>query len=122
MSGRFHIFCGRFDWDLPMRCVFLSRNNGVETPGAASQLAELERHLHALSPPATAGAGAGADDVTTMGEGGGQPGAAVAESTAEEASGGGGAPMWLKPWALVSFLATANSWVYVPEAAPLVRA
>jgi hypothetical protein len=98
----------------------------VETPGAASQLAELERHLHALSPPAAAGAGAGADDVTTMGagagaeavpEGGGQPGAASGGG-----GGGGGAPMWLKPWALVSFLATANSWVYVPEAAPLVRA
>jgi hypothetical protein len=24
VSGRFHILCGRFDWDLPMCCVFLS--------------------------------------------------------------------------------------------------
>ena len=24
VSGRFHIVCGRFDWDLPVRCVFLS--------------------------------------------------------------------------------------------------
>jgi hypothetical protein len=24
VSGRFHIFCGRFDWDLPICCVFLS--------------------------------------------------------------------------------------------------
>ena len=24
VSGRFHILCGRFDWDLPICCVFLS--------------------------------------------------------------------------------------------------
>jgi glycerol kinase len=24
VSGRFHIVCGRFDWDLPICCVFLS--------------------------------------------------------------------------------------------------
>ena len=38
VSGHFHILCGRFDWDLPVCCVFLSHeiNNGVETPGAAS--------------------------------------------------------------------------------------
>jgi predicted amidohydrolase len=24
VSGRFHTFCGRFDWDLPTCCVFLS--------------------------------------------------------------------------------------------------
>jgi hypothetical protein len=24
VSRRFHIWCGRFDWDLPIRCVFLS--------------------------------------------------------------------------------------------------
>jgi hypothetical protein len=24
VSGRFHILCGRFDWDLPVCCVFLS--------------------------------------------------------------------------------------------------
>jgi hypothetical protein len=23
-SGRFHILCGRFDWDVPICCVFLS--------------------------------------------------------------------------------------------------
>eukprot|EP01047_Picozoa_sp_COSAG01_P002471 COSAG01_NODE_66_length_29241_cov_17.772768_6_plen_80_part_00 len=23
VSGRFHILCGRFDWDLPICCVFL---------------------------------------------------------------------------------------------------
>jgi hypothetical protein len=34
VSGRSHILCGRFDWDLPICCVFLSWNNGVETPGA----------------------------------------------------------------------------------------
>ena len=24
VSGRFHIVCGRFDWELPICCVFLS--------------------------------------------------------------------------------------------------
>jgi hypothetical protein len=24
VSGRFHMLCGRFDWDLPMCCVLLS--------------------------------------------------------------------------------------------------
>jgi hypothetical protein len=24
VSGRFHIWCGRFDWDLPLCCVFFS--------------------------------------------------------------------------------------------------
>eukprot|EP01047_Picozoa_sp_COSAG01_P075401 COSAG01_NODE_12913_length_1664_cov_1.644089_2_plen_141_part_00 len=33
-GGRVHIVCGRFDWDLPICCVFSSRNNGVETTGA----------------------------------------------------------------------------------------
>jgi hypothetical protein len=28
-----HTLCGRLDWDLPVCCVFLSSNNGVETPG-----------------------------------------------------------------------------------------
>jgi hypothetical protein len=33
VSGRLHILCGRFDWDVPICCVFWSCNNGVETPG-----------------------------------------------------------------------------------------
>jgi hypothetical protein len=33
VSGRSHILCSRFDWDLPICCVFLSRNNGVERSG-----------------------------------------------------------------------------------------
>ena len=73
---------------------------------AASQLAELEKHLEDLSP---SGASAGADNQS--------------EATVVDAgTGGSKAPLWLQPWALVSFLVTANSWVYVPEAAPLVRA
>lgn len=35
------------DWDLPMRCVFLSRNNMVETPGVA----ELNEAAESLLPP-----------------------------------------------------------------------
>jgi hypothetical protein len=39
VSGRFHIVvCGRLDRDLPICCVFWSRNNGVETPGAGRTL------------------------------------------------------------------------------------
>jgi hypothetical protein len=45
VSGRFHIVCGHFDWDLPICCVFLFRNNGVETPGAEAATAVLGQLL-----------------------------------------------------------------------------
>eukprot|EP01047_Picozoa_sp_COSAG01_P019679 COSAG01_NODE_1100_length_11694_cov_24.520138_5_plen_325_part_00 len=48
VRGRFHILCGRFDRDLPTCCVFLSRNNGVETCGGQVAL-HLFYELGAIS-------------------------------------------------------------------------
>jgi hypothetical protein len=38
VSGRSHIVCVRVDWDSPIRCVFLSCNDGVQTPGAVRRV------------------------------------------------------------------------------------
>jgi hypothetical protein len=53
VSGRFHILCGRFDWDLPTCCVFLSRNDGVETPGAGVRARAPHRHRVRMMSPLT---------------------------------------------------------------------
>eukprot|EP01047_Picozoa_sp_COSAG01_P024518 COSAG01_NODE_1518_length_10043_cov_99.027951_10_plen_150_part_00 len=73
MSGRFHMVRGRFDWDLPICCVFLSRNNGMETPGAGvedgpgeSPRPANENEQLAPPPPDGVNTAAGVDTAHTL--------------------------------------------------------
>jgi hypothetical protein len=49
VSGRSHILCGRFDWDLLICCVYLSRNHGVEFQQQVHWAWCWVRHMEALA-------------------------------------------------------------------------